>query len=297
MADQFSSPSIHLSEKIPAQIPDSSAALQIAPERAWLACGGKLTEHAWTQIIQSSSRFGTQSSQWKLQSDASDDDWSSKSSMATSETSSLSDIRHLGMASNGRTNFEPAQLLFGKGWFQVAKGSSLKRNCIYIYIYEEEPHDPNSMDFSSCKSIEYIFTFCCCTKRIICETFRFVPTLILILCLCALLASFSANYYVEVLCSVNRFPPWRWQSSELFHEQNKSLCLAVEYQYGGKMLQHRWAKRKYRWVYQNHIYIYYMYYTAMCVNIIGQTADSCLFVNHCVWKSCGTTSFRFSMGQ
>ena len=140
MADQFSSPSIHLSEKIPAQIPDSSAALQIAPERAWLACGGKLTEHAWTQIIQSSSRFGTQSSQWKLQSDASDDDWSSKSSMATSETSSLSDIRHLGMASNGRTNFEPAQLLFGKGWFQVAKGSSLKRNCIYIYIYMRKNH-------------------------------------------------------------------------------------------------------------------------------------------------------------
>ena len=131
---------------------------------------------------------------------------------------------------------------------------------IYIYIHLWGRTTWSKFDgISSCKSIEHIFTFCCCTKRIICETFRFVPTLIHILCLCALLASFSANYYVEVLCSVNRFPPWRWQSSELFHEQNKSLCLAVEYQYGGKMLQHRWAKRKYRWVYQNHIYIYVLY--------------------------------------
>ena len=33
---------------------------------------------------------------------------------------------------------------------------------------------------------------------------------------------------------------------------------------------------------KSYIYRYYMYYTAMCVNIIGQPADSCLFVNHCV---------------
>jgi hypothetical protein len=67
-----------------------------------------------------------------LDSDSSDDDSSSsRPSMASSDTSSLSDIRHLGMASGKK--IEPAQLLFGKGRFQIAK-DPVWIAIAYIYI-------------------------------------------------------------------------------------------------------------------------------------------------------------------
>lgn len=92
---------------------------------------GKLTLFL-KQNRQGSFCFGTQSSQKKLDSDSSDDDSSSsRPSMASSDTSSLSDIRHLGMASGKK--IEPAQLLFGKGRFQIAK-DPVWIAIAYIYI-------------------------------------------------------------------------------------------------------------------------------------------------------------------